>query len=420
MKQSSDAPNASARCLCACGNAVRPKRRFRQGHDATYYSRLRKVERGERRKEDLPLGMRQNLDWQKCAVCNGWIPTADPWGTPIQVGVACRRKKAPALDPGKIPSEAGGSGPSQTPAPTAAVGGPPSPPRCPPPGQPPRPADPDGRYDHHEKAGNQGDVVKHVALIAALDATVESFPSGKTFRYADTFAGYACNPLVCNPRYEWRKGIGRFREQFKERLQQKPNEHARLWYDWYLAARPQLLGGIYPGSSLIASDVCAARKAPVHLALWDTSPKVIENLMTVFAGRDCEIYTRTATFEECDVKAANFLLIDPPNVTERNWKEIHRFLQGGPPVLLWLPVFADTSSSPPREHARSEGIRKEATATGCKATKVVWAKGGRMIGCQLIYRLSNTASKALRDAVDALVSIAPAAHGVKWTCSHHL
>jgi hypothetical protein len=183
-----------------------------------------------------------------------------------------------------------------------------------------------------------------------------------------------------------------------------------------------LLGGIYPGSSLIASDVCAARKAPLHLALWDTSPKVIENLMTVFAGRECAIHARAATVEESDVRTANFLLIDPPNVTRKNWNEIRPFLQaGGAPqircvgrgsVLLWLPVSDGTGSLAPDRIS-------EASEINCKTTKVIWARGFGMVGCLLIYRLSDAASKALRDAVDAVVSIAPVAHGVKWTCSHH-
>jgi hypothetical protein len=52
-------------------------------------------------------------------------------------------------------------------------------------------------YDHHEKAGNEGDVVKHVALIAALRAVVGE-AKGSEFAYADTFAAYvSCPPTSC-------------------------------------------------------------------------------------------------------------------------------------------------------------------------------------------------------------------------------
>ncbi len=50
-------------------------------------------------------------------------------------------------------------------------------------------------YDHHKKAGNEGDICKHPALIAALDETV-AHTHCSPFLYADIFAGYAKNPLL--------------------------------------------------------------------------------------------------------------------------------------------------------------------------------------------------------------------------------
>jgi len=63
-------------------------------------------------------------------------------------------------------------------------------------------------YDHHKKAGNQGDIVKHPALVAAIAEVVD--PAAGVFRYADTFAAYAWNPLIKG--HEWQKGIGRVAE----------------------------------------------------------------------------------------------------------------------------------------------------------------------------------------------------------------
>jgi hypothetical protein len=60
-------------------------------------------------------------------------------------------------------------------------------------------------YDHHKKAGNEGDICKHPALIAAVDLTLAS-GAGTPFRYADLYAGYAKNPLTVG--HEWRNGIG--------------------------------------------------------------------------------------------------------------------------------------------------------------------------------------------------------------------
>ena len=77
-------------------------------------------------------------------------------------------------------------------------------------------------YDHNKKAGNQGDVVKHVAEAAALDSILKGWPS-KEFRYADIFAGYALNPL--DKGKEWKQGIGKLvgREELTK------NDHVKLW-----------------------------------------------------------------------------------------------------------------------------------------------------------------------------------------------
>src|SRR5581483_2262064 len=87
------------------------------------------------------------------------------------------------------------------------------------------------RYDHHEKAGNQGDVVKHVALLAALDKVLGKHQRSD-FRYADTFAGYAHSPIVQGG--EWEHGIGVILgEQNAKRLDH--NRHTSLWLRWYLS-----------------------------------------------------------------------------------------------------------------------------------------------------------------------------------------
>lgn len=62
------------------------------------------------------------------------------------------------------------------------------------------------RYDHATKAGNQGDVVKHPALVATLRGLLAE--QDGMFRYADTFAGRWDYDLSRS--YGWRQGIGVF------------------------------------------------------------------------------------------------------------------------------------------------------------------------------------------------------------------
>src|SRR5438874_1325040 len=99
-------------------------------------------------------------------------------------------------------------------------------------------------YNHHTKAGNQGDVIKHPALIAALDvvlrqAVADTETRNKSFHYLDAFTGHAWHPLLDEGSvpegqkpFEWRKGIGCLHDKLWQH--NALNEHVQLWRDWYL------------------------------------------------------------------------------------------------------------------------------------------------------------------------------------------
>jgi 23S rRNA A2030 N6-methylase RlmJ len=96
-------------------------------------------------------------------------------------------------------------------------------------------------YDHNVKAGNEGDICKHPALIAALDKTITD--SVTPMRYADVFAGYATNPL--NAAGEWKQGI----EVVAREHLLTGNAHVSMWAEAAnLRTRPHA-GGTYPGSA---------------------------------------------------------------------------------------------------------------------------------------------------------------------------
>jgi 23S rRNA A2030 N6-methylase RlmJ len=266
-------------------------------------------------------------------------------------------------------------------------------------------------YDHHDKAGNQGDVVKHVAVVAALES-LDAKPEDAPFWYADTFAGYAHNPL-CEDASSvdgWKAGIGRlmaFRDRFRN------NRHVKLWSERYLG--DDLGGRSYPGSSLIASDVFVGKRRPVRLSLWDTSLRAVKDLRKEFDPRANDIFRRAAKWTEEAVRRADFLLIDPPGLRSRqrpeypSWSDLAGFLKNRPAhqsVLLWLPVKAVTTSKPPGEDAASWDARNDAQRWGFRGVRVRWATGGRTIGCQLIYHLPDAAARALTDAVKCVVKIA--------------
>lgn len=264
-------------------------------------------------------------------------------------------------------------------------------------------------YDHHTKAGNEGDVVKHVALLAVLDSLLGDH-HGSDLRYADIFAGYAYSPMIRGN--GWEKGVGKL---FQRGEQLSENCHTKLWHEWYLRGRPHLLGGVYPGSSLIATDVCQLHKKQPRLALWDLSPAVIANLMETFWGQGHHIFCRPATPAAKPIKTADFVFIDPPGLQSRknrsypSWDELHQFFVQRPQsqsVMVWLPVKAKTTTSPPEEDDASVQARSNAEQYGLRTIRVRWRRGGQTIGCILMGCVPDTAWVAMEAAVRHVVTIA--------------
>jgi 23S rRNA A2030 N6-methylase RlmJ len=243
-------------------------------------------------------------------------------------------------------------------------------------------------YDHHTKAGNQGDVVK---------------PHPGSRSYADLFSGYAHNPI--KPGGSWRDGIGALRAKCDTGAR-IGNPDVERWYEWYVAPRPQLDMGVYPGSSVIAYDTAASLGTAVRLALWDTSQECIESLSSVF-GDPHRVHHRKAEIDEEDVRTADFLLIDPPD--KKPWPVIRSVLQAGratsQPVLVWLPVA--TGKGETLEGEASIQYCDDAGAEGCEVLRVHWdAPHTHTTGCLLVYRLSLAGREAVRAAVHEVVSLA--------------
>ena len=169
--------------------------------------------------------------------------------------------------------------------------------------------------------------------------------------------------------------------------------------------------GVYPGSSVIAYDTAASIGVEVRLSLWDTSQPCVESLSSVF-GAPHQVHDREAQVDDEDVRAADFLLIDPPDKTL--WPMILSVLRAGKatrqPTLVWLPLTA--SDGDELDDEASTQCRNEARDEGCEVLRVCWeASGSHTIGCLLAYRLSPAGLNAVRAAVCEVVSL------VDWRCS---
>lgn len=239
-------------------------------------------------------------------------------------------------------------------------------------------------YDHHDKAGNQGDVIKHVALLAAADALM----CGKTgsFSYADTFAGYPFNPIRAGG--EWLQGIGR------QELRNLKTENTaitfwkELWHCQY-----GLPGSTYPGSSTFIRKLCMKNEVVQRLALWDTMPAVVSQLKQAFCTQEASIYSHAATPDEIASFKPDLLLIDPPDLAlvER----LLQFFDVAENVIMWLPLLY------------KQGVETKETRDACRACEdkglvsltATWGGESAMQGCRLFYALPEDVIASVKKAV---------------------
>lgn len=248
-------------------------------------------------------------------------------------------------------------------------------------------------YDHRTKAGNQGDVIKHVALMAAARHALDGKAS--TFKYADAYAGPAGSLLV--PGGEWASGVGKINRSIEA-----CSVDVARWLRWYLA-RPQPVGSRYPGSSLIMADAAADARRRIRMTLWDISREVIEDLRKVFPDQDVRHESVLETAEA--IRSADLLFIDPPTLTDQ-WPLLLSLMTHGRNMLAWLPINAAVRHGSVKPSSISETQFEEVSAIpSICSTRVLWAHGGRTIGCLLVYRSTKQGVASIREAVDEVITM---------------
>lgn len=256
-------------------------------------------------------------------------------------------------------------------------------------------------YDHHTKAGNPGDVVKHVALIAAADAIMTRCRD--SFRYADTFAGYAYNQLVADG--EWQNGIG----AVYELAAASGNSAIRFWHGM-CGDGGSLEGASYPGSSIFVRTLSTHHGIAFSPRLWDISEAVISDLTRTYQGQEGEIFPRAATLDDFSGRATDLLLIDPPGY--RNHAPflgtLPRFFDVVDNVILWLPITTERGT----ESEASLGANCECSEKGLASVSVFWGGERNTKGCRLVYRLPGDAERAL------VASVAEVALLARWQVLH--
>jgi 23S rRNA A2030 N6-methylase RlmJ len=287
-------------------------------------------------------------------------------------------------------------------------------------------------YDHHLKAGNQGDCVKHPPLIAALDEVLnpqhESSTAQGPFHYLDAFTGHAWHPLLDGKEYGWRNGIGQLA------LAGLPN-HAPLsvaiwWNLWHAApewSRTNAAG--YPGSAWIAADRCRNAKRSVNLELYDHSEEVRRDLERAFpashAIQDVSLNScligqslELSAANQKHIAAADFVFIDPPGWQKKEhpeypkWEDILDHVlkprAKNHPTLMWMPSAGNNGVF---SGGQPNGELKDAAYIGYRWSAVRWKTNGPGTACILVY---NSSEDPIRKAVECIVGIA----GNGWVYEH--
>ncbi len=235
-------------------------------------------------------------------------------------------------------------------------------------------------YDHNVKAGNQGDVIKHTALIAAASVLMAKVKD--TFHYADTFAGYAYNPLKSDG--EWRNGIGVSHDSGF--TYESPT--VKFWQELW-ECKFGLRGSVYPGSSLFMFKLCMGKGIAFKARLWDISPAVISQLVTFYDRNEVEIFTRPAKEVDFAGDKPDLLLIDPPDFMDVDFAlALFGMVEH---VILWLPIVCTNGVETEASLLAFQKCQKR----GLPIISVNWHGEKNTRGCRLVFQLPVDASQAV-------------------------
>jgi 23S rRNA (adenine2030-N6)-methyltransferase len=244
-------------------------------------------------------------------------------------------------------------------------------------------------YAHARHAGNAGDVFKHVALLAVLEAL-------KPASYLETHAGDGVYPL--GSAGEWGDGIQRL-WNFQAGGDGLVGRYAELVRSFSPgAARPL----VYPGSPLIASRFSSRQ------LLYEIDPQSAQVLRKTLPQADVRVEDGLAALQPADL-----VLIDPPYTAKQEWTDAARAAAriAKTPLLLWYPIKALTRPRALVAQLAKEGLHGTAVELHWTPLRL---KRERLNGSGLVF--ANLPREALAAVCAALPDLGAAlqTHG-EWS-----
>jgi 23S rRNA (adenine2030-N6)-methyltransferase len=251
-------------------------------------------------------------------------------------------------------------------------------------------------YAHARHAGNAGDVVKHVALVAVLE---ELLRDEAPLEYVETHAGDGLYPL--GSAGEWGDGIQRVWNFVGGGIVGRYASLVR-GFSRADAARPEA----YPGSPAIARRLLRERDA---LRLYEIDAQAAAVLRRTVPTAQVEQQDGLA---KLSVTGRALVLIDPPYTQKKEWTDAARAAGRilSVPLLLWYPIKALTRPRALIHELAKQGVHGTAVELHWTPLRL---KRDRLNGSGLVF--ANVPKAAVAAVCAALVDLGPAlqTHG-EW------
>lgn len=255
-------------------------------------------------------------------------------------------------------------------------------------------------YCHADKAGNRGDLIKHLALSSAISKIV---PGKSSFSYMEVHCGQADHTLKEDG--EWHSGIGRFIKLSAT----NPHTHRDIDYFRHLLGIETVDSQkVYHGSSRIVYRLLHdLRVANISMHLCDTDADVCASLTTAFGtDRGIHIYCEDGYSKAKQLHDLDLVFIDPPDMGQQfpaYIDLIQHCLAHRQPFISWNSLHGNAEKNGMSE--RCHRVSELARDARIPHIAVRWSSGWTesMCGCQMLF--SHPGGNSVSEACRALASL---------------
>ena len=200
-------------------------------------------------------------------------------------------------------------------------------------------------YDHSNKVGNQGDLIKHFVLATVIKNIK---PKHSAFNYFEVHTGYAEYSLEDTG--AWQQGIGKFISTYCNTS--RSNDEFNYFID-HLNLENINSDKRYLGSSKIVEKCMRDNDTnEFKFFLCDTNPEVCKQLEASYAGYNnvhitcADGYNQAKQFQHADL-----VFIDPPDIDKqyKAYIDLIQYLYAQNTWLVsWNSLHGNTAT--PRQH----------------------------------------------------------------------